>query len=319
VKKNPIQFAVVREDPALEEALLSGVEEALLVASGGCTALTLQARFPALTMTLVDPNPAQLDLVERKRQALQRGRRADLWGAFNVGHDDPQGLCACGNFESLFRGLRQFLWEFVLPPEALRALFEPGRGDEALAALFAHPYWEAAFAMFFSDALLVTMFGPDAVQHAPPGSYPAYFRGLLERGLRAPDGWNNRFLHHVFLGHYIDRSGALPPYLTSPAPAYRLALAQSTLQEVRSLGRFGFVGLSNVMDWMGPAAVADLINRLAVELRPGAVVLWRQLNNGRDLEALFGGALRFDQGLARRLQAADQSLFYSSVHVGIKL
>ena len=56
VARARVQFAVVREDPRIERAL---VEEhrprrALLVASGGCTAMALRAWFPDLEVVLVD-------------------------------------------------------------------------------------------------------------------------------------------------------------------------------------------------------------------------------------------------------------------------
>ena len=68
---NDVQFAVVREDPMVEAELvrLTNASNVLLIASGGCTALTLQALFPDLRITLVDFNPAQLERVrEGKRE-----------------------------------------------------------------------------------------------------------------------------------------------------------------------------------------------------------------------------------------------------------
>src|SRR5690349_17004226 len=69
---NPVKFAVVREDPLVEDALVRrfGARRVLLIASGGCTALSLRALHPELELTLLDPNPAQLERVERKAAAL---------------------------------------------------------------------------------------------------------------------------------------------------------------------------------------------------------------------------------------------------------
>ena len=68
MRDNKVQFAVVREDPMVEAELirLTGANDVLLVASGGCTALTLQALFPDLHITLFDFNPAQLEWVRKK-------------------------------------------------------------------------------------------------------------------------------------------------------------------------------------------------------------------------------------------------------------
>ena len=86
MRDNPIQFAVVREDPRLEIQVLRRhpARRALLIASGGCTALTLASVWPNLGVTLLDPNPAQLDLVERKISALTREDDAARRRRFNV-------------------------------------------------------------------------------------------------------------------------------------------------------------------------------------------------------------------------------------------
>lgn len=172
-----LQFAVVREDPRVElDALAASVAptpRVLLIGSAGCTALALHQERPDAKLTLLDPNPAQHAHVEQKVRALVDG--APL-ATFNVGDDDPDGLSERGNFEALFRQLRGFLHEFVAPRAVIDAA---AQGDSAsFAKLVGSPYWPVAFELFFSDALLVAMFGPAAVQHAVPRSYPAYNRVL---------------------------------------------------------------------------------------------------------------------------------------------
>ena len=63
MEDNPVQFAVVREDPKIEAKLvcLHQVNEVLLIASCCCTAFTLQALFPSLNLTLLDFNPLYLN------------------------------------------------------------------------------------------------------------------------------------------------------------------------------------------------------------------------------------------------------------------
>ena len=53
MRDNDVQFAVVREDPMVEAELvrLTKASHVLLITSGGCTALTLQALFPDLHNT----------------------------------------------------------------------------------------------------------------------------------------------------------------------------------------------------------------------------------------------------------------------------
>ncbi|MBK6580806.1 MAG: DUF3419 family protein [Sandaracinaceae bacterium] len=319
--RNRLQFAVTREDPNVELEVLARFPRSrlLLIASGGCTALTLRAVMPDAHITLVDANPEQLAHVDRKLAALRDLRGADRLRAFNVGApSDPAGLSECGNFESLFRGLRGFVHDFVLPGEAWLRFFGEGAFDVAeLHAAFASAYWPVAFQLFFSDALLNTMFGPDATQHAVPGSYPGYFQELLERGLLRDDARNNPFLQHIFLGHYMDREACVPPFLQRPvAPSFERF--HGFVEDVPNLHEHDFVNLSNILDWTAPAGVTRLCTLLADRLAPGAVVLWRQLNHARDIEACFGERFTFHPELGAQLQRRDRSLFYSSIHVGVR-
>lgn len=284
-----LKFAVVREDPLIEAAVLpdKSAPSVLLVASGGCTALALQALRPDARFTLVDPNPAQLAHVRRKVESLGRP-------VFNVGDDDRNGLSECGQFESLFRSLRSFLAEFVGP-----------RPDPA------HRYWPVAFELFFSDAMLVAMFGPDAVQHAAPGSYPQHFRAAVERAL----GTDNPFLDHILHGCYRN---ALPAFLTLPhPPAWNFDYRLGMLEELPSFAEYDLVHLSNVPDWIPRERVTRLARRVAAELRPGARLTIRQLNNRVPIEADFPGVV-FDDVLGDKLLARDRSLFYDRILVGEK-
>lgn len=320
--RNTIQFAVVREDPFLE---IEGIQRArastaekkvLLIASGGCTALSTQAVFPNMDFTLVDPNPAQLELIQKKMNALEN--RESFRETFSIGKENALSLVDCGNFESLFRSLRRFLNEFVMTPEGFHEIFS---GDIAkrrilIDSLFENSYWPVAFDIFFADSFLQAMFGPAAIQHAPQGSYAHHFRTLFERGLHRPDASENYFLHHVFLGHYLTR--ALPLYLTLPTPKYRFEFLRAFAEEVPSYSGYGVVSLSNIFDWMPEDGIHRVAQRLAREMNPGSVLIFRQLNHAKSFEKMFGAAFTFDQNGAEDRFQKDRSLFYSKLCVAVK-
>lgn len=311
-----LKFAVVREDPELEAHVVRtcAVRRALLVASGGCTALSLLAEFPELEVTTFDLNPRQLEQVRDKAVAAAAGELTRL----NVGDADERGLNQSGEFEGLFRTLRQMLLGFVLTERELDQFFS---GDASTRAALAtawttHRYWPACFAACFCDGLLHAMFGPAATQHAEPGSYPGYFRELFERGLRREDAARNPFLQHVLLGAYRrddapaytrDRRGRMPERILGG------------LDAVPELERFELVSLSNVFDWSDDDLVADWARRLKRAARAGSVVLLRQLNNTRDLRRHFAPEFVFDDALGVALQARDRSLFYNRVEVGRRI
>lgn len=316
-------FAVMREDSALESALVSrtGARTALVIASGGCTALDLVAEHPALSVVAFDRNPRQLALVAAKHAALTQGDTAAFGPGSPLLHD--------GHFEGLFRVLRGALEEWITGPTGFAAYFDPETSQDDRRSLVTswteNRYFSACFGVSFCDELLHAMFGPAATQHAEKGSYPAYFQRVFEAGLRRKDGANNRFLQHVLLGRYLPADE--PPYLvaartrgTLAAELARLTLVEGTLLELPSddLARADLVSLSNVFDWSDDALVAAWAERLASTLRPGAVVLVRKLNNQRDVGRFFAPAFAADDALATMLFAQDRSLFYEALGVFVR-
>lgn len=285
----PLKFAIVREDPQIELAIAAHIQarQALLVASGGCTALAFTAATD-VQLTLYDFNPAQLHHVERRRQAVLEG--------------DVHRHTDAGDFEALFRLFATGFRDLIADPEPW---FRTGDGDPEV--WMQSPYWPALFQSTFHDGLLVAMFGPDAVQHAPANSYPAYFRTVFERGLRRPDARSNPFLQHIFLGHWLQPLPAAAP--PEPYPS-----VLGGVPDVPHLERFQLVHLSNIFDWADDTLVARWSQAL-LALEPGAAITVRQLNNRRPLEL---PGFRFDRPLADTLLQADRSLFYERLHVGFR-
>lgn len=313
-----LKFAVVREDPEIEAELIRqrNAQAVLLVASGGCTALSLKATFPMLDVTAFDFNPTQLAHVEAKAAAAARGDTASL----NVEDSNRQGLNQRGDFEGLFRTLRTFLLEFVLNDEELEQFFSIASTQAARGRLLqrwqASQYWKAAFQVTFADGFLHAMFGPAATQHAEPGSYPGYFQSAFERGLRRNDAARNPFLQHVLLGRYLPAD--VPRYVT----AHRelpVSLVEGTLLSVRDLDRYDLIHLSNIFDWSDDELVAQWASALIQKARPNATILIRQLNNQRNLRRFFEPCFTFDDQLGARFLEQDRSLFYERIAVGLKV
>ncbi|QDE92523.1 hypothetical protein BHS06_28070 [Myxococcus xanthus] len=313
-----LKFAVVREDAALELALVerTRAQAVLTVASGGCTLLTLARRHPALELVGFDFNPRQLAHVREKAEGLGRLPLS----RYSVEAEDAAALNQRGEFEGLFRTLRRFIEEFVAPAHELAAFFAPAttvsQRREDCARWFASPYWPVAFELALAVPLLNTMFGPAATQHAEPGSYPGYFQAVFERGLQREDASRNPFLQHVLLGRYLREDA--PEYLRAEGPL-ALTLVQGSLPDVPRLDRFDVISLSNIFDWSEDALVVEWAELLAREARPGCAVLIRQLNNRRDLRRFFQPAFEFDDALGAELLARDRSLFYESIEVGFRV
>jgi len=325
VLQNRLQFSVVREDPSIEIQLFKKfkVKTAALIGSGGCSALSLITQFPNASILLIEPNSAQIKLIKEKISRLQskpRPQRLESFGVSRLTNTNKQKLSLIerGNFEALFRCLREFLFQFVAPKTNFARLLIQGNQKD-WEQIFSHPYWPVAFELHFSNSLLNTMFGPQATQHATPESYPQYFRLALERGLLRRDRAQNYFLHHIFLGHYLPSKKAWPVYLQTSIKSPRISFFNGKVQDLNDFSRFDFIGLSNIFDWSDEDEVKLMAKRLSDELPIGACVLYRQLNNRKNFERLFGENFRWHQKLAREHLKKDRSLFYSSLHLGEKI
>jgi S-adenosylmethionine-diacylglycerol 3-amino-3-carboxypropyl transferase len=313
-----LSFAVVREDPEVERALLERALEgparaALVVASGGCTALSLAATMPDLSVSAFDINPAQLAHCARKYRVASSSD-ADL-AALNVADDSERALNQCGEFERLFRVLRAAIESLVAPRREVESFFDEIDGASrasTLARWTRSPYWEPVFHSVFHGAMLEAMFGFAATQHAEPGSYPRYFQRAFERGLSREDAGENYFLHHVLLGRYLPR--ALPPYVATP-PRVEPRWILGSLDAIDDLPRYDLISLSNVLDWSDATQTERWARALRGGVRVGAIVLVRQLNNQRDLRAPLGEDFALDAARSDALTAAERSLFYERVLV----
>jgi S-adenosylmethionine-diacylglycerol 3-amino-3-carboxypropyl transferase len=124
---NPIQFAVVREDPELPiralKTLCEAPSRALLIVSGGRIALAIASQLPNLQLTLIDKNPEQLDLVKLKFDKIRCQSPDEFKSLFNIGSSNKTGLNECGNFETLFRSLRNFIHDMIMPYDQLCETF----------------------------------------------------------------------------------------------------------------------------------------------------------------------------------------------------
>lgn len=316
MKSNKLQFATVREDPQLELDLIQkfNLRSAVLIGSGGCTALSIKAYSPNFRLDLIEPNPAQVRSIQEKIKILSEMKQEDARKIIGANINSP--LIEAGNFESLFKMLRTFIYEFVLSEKEFQTLLEAG-DPEQWEECFQHPYWKTAFELYFSDSILVTMFGPAAIQYAPKNSYPQYFRELLERGLKREAAEDNYFLHHIFFGHYFEREESLPFYLQWEIENMEMSFHPCFAQEFTGYGNFDLVGLSNILDWSAPEDVLRIAQLVSDSMRKGAVLFYRQLNNSSDFKQYFKGFV-WREELENKFLQKDRSLFYSKICIGIK-
>ncbi|MDQ3306522.1 MAG: BtaA family protein [Actinomycetota bacterium] len=244
-----LYFAQVREDPVLEiEALEPAPGRTLVVvASGGCTALSLVAAG-AGEVVAVDLNRVQNHLVELKAAAVAHlepdQALAFLGGAAMPGpdrltrFDDLLGARLSTSARSWWDGHRGNLGSGVLgagvterfiglvvgairlgihPPERIdRMLSCPTLADQRV--FFRREWdtrrWHHMFSLLLNRAVFRKAYHPAFFEHVQNPSFARHFEALAERALTEVPISSNYFVHHMFAGSYpVGVPGGLPPYL----------------------------------------------------------------------------------------------------------
>jgi S-adenosylmethionine-diacylglycerol 3-amino-3-carboxypropyl transferase len=291
IKQNPLQFAITREDPLIEERLIRDMnaKNLLMICSGGDTILYLKSILPELSITAFDFNPHQLEHFKTKTSDT-----------------------IVGNFESLFLQWKRFFNEFIVSEADTLDLFN--KSGSFPVEIFKSRWWEVSFDLHFHDSFLRTMFGEAAIQHAPKGSYPRYFQKVFEKGLRQDNFQQNPFLQHIFFGKYLKQ----PEYLTKRPDTSDVQLVQGTLFDVSDIGQFDLIQLSNIFDWSSLEEIKSTCDYLRKGMKSGSVLLVRQINNEAPVDEILGSDFSCDPGLGQELVTQDRSLFYSNIIVARK-
>ncbi len=339
-----IAFSQVREDPLVEEAVVRDAAQrsgapvrVLLVASGGCTALSL-LRLPEVAhIDLLDPNPAQLHLVELQAKALELGghdllmtvlsgerRGADLGWELVRGmcsepartwwDDRPEqlafGLKRVGRFEELFR-------------ELARTARAAGIG---LFSGELPPAFDAVVAQVFEREKLASTFSRAAVDYSMDRGFDTHFAQVIRAAAARWKPGQNYFLEQVLRDDYGPPTAGLPGFMESDAAQAivtaggfgRLTLHQGLFTDVmrRLDGQWGLIQTSNISDWVPIPELVSLLAEVGTRLEPGGAWIGRRLNGDHSLMDTASAALDVDRELSAQLHASDRSFFYSELVVG---
>ncbi len=345
----PLAFSQVREDARIDAAALGALPpgaRVALIASGGDTAAWLVAGGRVGILHLVDLNPAQLALTRlklhllaretprRRREILGhapplRGRRGPLLRGLERELALPTGCLGpaeyvarvgpdyAGRYEWVFAQLRAALAPWRSELEALLALSDPV--TQAAAVAPGSPLGDelaTAFAEALSLEQLIALFGPEATRN-PRQTFHAHFLGQLRQCLGSQPARTNPFLAQMLLGRFAE-AGAYPwldaiPSGQPPLLHWHGRPMDDVLGNLRAES-LDFVHLSNILDWLPPAAAARLLRAVFAALRPGGRVLIRQLNSTLDIPAC-GPDFRWLLEEAAALHARDQSFFYRALHL----
>jgi len=348
-RRLPLGFAQVREDPALDQAIVEAAgpgARVVLVASGGCTAAALAASARVSWLHLVDSNPSQIALARLKLYLLEtakpearlallghasmalcerRQRLATVCDAVGITLESlgPAELLAvlgpdhAGRYELLFARLRSTLSPHAAALQALLALSDP---VEQARRVHARTRLGRALDEGFDHLMalpnLVALFGEGATRN-PAEPFADHFRRRTRWVLGQQPAAGNPFLAQMLLGRF--QPGAEAPWLRSAAPS-RLPCVTSAValmaEALAALPRAAdVVHLSNILDWLAQEAARATLDLARAALRPGGWVIVRQLNSRLDIPAL-GEVFCWRPRVGRALLEQDRSFFYRAIHVG---
>lgn len=263
-----IVFGQVREDTAAERELFAATprpRRALVVASGGCTALsllTLAAPGEGTRVCAVDVNPAQVWLTELKAAVLRklppeqvatafdrdardayRTVRADLTFAAREFFDRARpdrllrhGLDGCGRVETVLRRVvRPLLFTTVHRRTAVRAML--GRDDitaqrRAYRAGWDTWRWRLALSVAFNPRALGLIYGRAARDTLPP-RFAWFVDQRFRRAFARFPAAGHAGLWQTLLGEPPPDPAARPPHRDPAlAPGLRGNLAAGGLETV---------------------------------------------------------------------------------------
>lgn len=355
-----IAFSQVREDPNIELQVIDRLAASqpdplrvLVVASGGCTALSLLSRPAIAQIDAVDANLAQLHLVELRRQALLHLSLEDQWHLLGIDqfpieeraeHGDrltqyaqlrsrlPEatrlywdqhseqiafGVNQVGRFEQLFRELSAQFAAIGLNPL-----------DDPLTAIH-HPQWRTIFDAVFQRDTLAHTFGEASVNYSMDRSFGEHFSHVFAQALTQFIPKENYFLMQVWRDRYTTGTNGVPIYLQPSAQRAIRSLGVDRLKlhhglfaekllELIKLGKFDLIQFSNISDWM-PVQDLHSIVAIAVQcLTLGGALIGRRLNGDHHLASIMAEHLTVDHSLSKQLQEGDRSFFYQEVVVGFR-
>lgn len=344
----PLGFSQVREDSQIDVWLarqLPPKSKGIIIGSGGCTAAHLASTNIFSHLTLVDINPAQLDLAKLKIFLLEnatQSERMELLGYTNLSAPERKerlltlleanaidkntfgdidvvasiGLDYSGRYEMLFAALQEKLQD--VPGH--ETLFQLDCPKEQKLFLGENPDYVMALKKAFTEVMdlnnLVRLFGKEATQNAiKPFSQHFFERTII--AIETLPAASNPYLAQFLKGKFYSKEYA---WLSLPKQGLKteFQFMKSTMFEAltNSSSEYDFIHLSNILDWLDVHEATQVLHEASKKLTPGGKLILRQLNSTLEIPSLCSH-LCWQPEIASKLHREDRSFFYNKIHIGI--
>lgn len=348
VLEYPIAFAQVREDPWEEKEIIETYFpdrenlSVLMVASGGDTAAYLAGSdFPISEISIVDPNPSQLYLTQLKLHLLQyepeerlkllghremldrKEKIVSLMKELDIPKDGwgrAERLDHEGRYEKVFEALREYLAPFkkeieeLFSSENIREQSSKIAPDTSLGKAL-----DEAFQVVMSQENLVKIFGEKATANRLQ-EFSSHFIERMRHYLSTHLASESPYMAQLLLGQFHQEKRYpwldLDPKQVEKEISFHPIFMESYLEKMAP-ETFDLIHLSNITDWLSQDEARKTLFLSYRALKPGGVVVIRQLNSDLDLCSL-GEEYTWDLQKGEELNEKDRSFFYRKLLIGVK-
>lgn len=352
LRQSRLMFGQVREDAAVDLFLVEHIpspNHLFVIASGGCTALTLLS-VDSCKVDALDISEAQIALVELKQVLLK-----------HLGFRALKDACLC-DAQDLFKQVMEFLsprTREIL--SAKTGAFKNGLNNSGwvdqrmhqltkLFYLFVHNkretekflrlesveaqknfylknwsnwQWRMTLKIAFSRAFLALAHGR-AAERLVPDDFSSVMEKRLVRALTDFPNATNPYLWQAFFAKYNSLEAGLPPYLQQNYAEQITAnidhlnlVCDDTISWLAKQppSSINYFGLSNILELLPAEYASNLQTEIVRVATPGAIVCVRAIFQRRSLvfEEIISTdtarGLAFDEALSLEAEKRDRSLF----------
>lgn len=349
-RSKQLMFGQVREDAEVDLLLLSKLDSpkrAFVIASGGCTALSMLA-VPGLKVDAVDISQAQIALVESKLEMFKTlgfevtrdACKAQAVAAYkqirksisdnsrsildNCTTDLERGLNNAGWVDKRMHQVTNLFYAFIHSRATTLKLLSMCDVSEQRRFYDEHwcnLQWKVGLNVAFSRQFMTLAHGADA-KRLLPADFSQVMKRRIVRALTEVSACSNPYLWQTFFAKYNERDDALPPYLQERR--WRILSENLSNLSLTCAGTvdwlekqpdnsIDYFGLSNILELLPSDYAVSVQKQILRCARKDAIICVRGIfpREGPvfSAEAANNRSLVFDAELSTSAGKIDRSLF----------
>ncbi len=323
------------------------------IASAGDNCFSLLTTNPAKVIA-IDINPVQLYLTEIKKVCFRKLEYAPLLSFIGckAGNDRveiykkslreslsvdaakywdknlwaiKQGIIFSGKFEKYFRFFSQIVLPLIHSKATVNELLNPktaGQQNHFYHSRWNNIRWKLLFKIFFSR-FVMGRFGrdPEMMSEVKTTVHDFIFN-KAEAHLSSTLSQRNPYLEFILTGNFKNH---LPHYLREENyQAIRnnldkLEIRQAYLEDVLGIDSYHYLNLSNIFEYMNPAAFVNLAEKIDRFTPPGIKIAYWNLMVHRKVSEIPGVHFYCDEMQCNLLRESDKGFFYDGFFVEQKV